>query len=155
MLKRKLLQNIEDAFNCQPNGDIIEIDNENYQEVIEIFANKRWKDIDSSSLFFSQDLIRALSTKAFSYYIAAYLKIFICDYEQADALIDTILNMLTPPLSNGSVRTSWVERELFYFTKIQKTVIASTLSFLAKEYQHTGAQYALEIYWENFLPLDI
>ncbi len=101
MLERKLLQKIEIAFNCQPDGDIIKPENENYKEVIELFSNKRWKDIDLKNLFFSQDLIRSLSRKAFSYYIAAYLKLFILHYDQADALVDTIVDMLTPPLSNG------------------------------------------------------
>lgn len=57
-----------------------------------------------------------LTKPAFSYYIAAYLKLFIESYYEADALVDTILNMLTPPVRNGIPSTTWIVKNLDCFS---------------------------------------
>ena len=146
-----ILSNIKTSFSKMPDGVMQEIISSNQKELYDIFANKAWNEIEHERLFFTEDSLRGLSDKAFSYYIAAYLKLLLTDYYRADALVDCIIDMLTPPSKDGNVRLNWINKKFFYLMDNQKNCISATLRFLADEYQDVGAIRALDIYWDTYL----
>lgn len=116
----------------------------------QLFAGKLWNNIEISLLFHSQDALRCLSDEAFGYYIAAYINLIILSYYEADALVDTVISMLTPPASQGSPRLTWVNSRLGAINNPQRIVIASFLKFLEAEYSDFGARNALEVFWHTY-----
>jgi hypothetical protein len=102
-------------------------------------------------LYHSEDAIICINNLAFSYYIAAYLKLFIEKYYEADALVDTILNKLTPPVRNGEPRPAWIEKNIDFFSYEKKAVISFTLQYLCIKYNDQNAEKALSIYWGQYL----
>ncbi|EOF9300538.1 DUF6714 family protein [Enterobacter bugandensis] len=99
----------------------------------------------------SEEWIRQLTPKAFSYYLPAYLKLIIDHYYDIDALTDTIISMLTPSLTNGSPRKTWINKNLNYFDIKQKEIIALALQYIYKQHSDQNAYHALNVYWNNFL----
>ncbi|HCS1518293.1 TPA: hypothetical protein OQM79_004268, partial [Shigella flexneri] len=84
-------------------------------------------------------------------YIAAYLKLFIENYYEADALVDTILNMLTPPVRNGIPSTTWIAKNLDCFSRNKRVAISFTFQYLCNEYNDPNTEKALNIYWGQYL----
>lgn len=105
----------------------------------------------ASDLYHSEDAVMCLTKPALSYYIAAYLKLFIGNYYEVDALADTILNMLTPPVRNGISNTTWIAKNLDCFSCNKKAVISFTFQYLCDEYNDQHAEKALNIYWGQYL----
>ncbi len=141
---------IEKAFATYP----AEVDSDiggSQQEIYDLFAKKRWHELEKEELYFTDELAVRLPVRAFSYYVAAYLKLFLSDYYKASTLVSFIISMLTPPLTNGLPRSTWIDKKLLYFTEAQKNAIALTFKFLECEYQDTDAEYALEVYWGKYL----
>ncbi|EFZ0065107.1 hypothetical protein BML42_004263, partial [Shigella flexneri] len=95
--------------------------------------------------------VMCLTKPAFSYYIAAYLKLFIENYYEADALVDTILNMLTPPVRNGIPSTTWIAKNLDCFSRNKRVAISFTFQYLCNEYNDPNTEKALNIYWGQYL----
>ncbi|GAB7126046.1 hypothetical protein JCM19000A_05530 [Silvimonas sp. JCM 19000] len=116
-----------------------------------LFQGKTWNNIDLMSLFHTEDALGSLSDVAFGYYIPAYLDLIVAHYCEADALVDTVINTLTPPVSNGEPRVSWIEKKLKFFNKQQRQVIATVLQHLKIQHGDFGAKHALEIYWHRYL----
>ena len=77
--------------------------------------NSLWYEISHNELYHSEEWICQRTPKIFSYYLLAYLKLVIEHYYDADALTDTIIIMLTPPLTNGLPRETWINKNINYF----------------------------------------
>ncbi|WP_353328422.1 hypothetical protein [Chitiniphilus shinanonensis] len=67
-----------------------------------------------------------------------------------DALIDSVVSILMPPVSAGKPRTSWLDR-FKYLSDEQRKTIAFFLLFLSKNFGDFGAQHALDLYWGGYL----
>ncbi|WP_145975178.1 DUF6714 family protein [Enterobacter bugandensis] len=96
-------------------------------------------------------MIRHLTPKAFSHYLSAYLKLIIDHYYDVDALTDTVISMLTPPLTNGLPRKTWIDKNLNHFDIKQKEIIALALQYIYKHHSDQNYYHALIVYWNNFL----
>lgn len=112
MRKDEIIDYIQKAFSEYPDhlkNGVIDEDNITYcHDAVTLFSGKSWGELMASDLYHSEDAITCITKPAFSYYIAAYLKLFIENYYEADALVDTILNMLTPPLRHGIPSATWI-----------------------------------------------
>lgn len=155
MRKNEILDYIQKTFSDYPdylkNGIIDEYNIAHCHDAINLFSGKSWGELMPNELYHSEDAIMCITKPAFSYYIAAYLKIFIENYYEADALVDTILNMLTPPVRNGVPSTTWIVKNLDYFSCNKKAIISFTFQYLRDEYNDQNAEKALNIYWGQYL----
>lgn len=122
-----------------------------HHESMELYAGKTWIEIEECELYYSEDAVRSITKLAFSYYIAAYLKLFIENYHSAGALVDTVIDMLTPPLRNGAPSATWIEKNIKHFNFEKRKGVAMTLLYLSEEYSDQNAENALKIYWRKYL----
>lgn len=155
MRKDEILDYIHKTFSEFPSylkgGIVNEDDIEKCHDALKLFSENAWFEIKSEHLYHSEDAIRCITKSAFSYYIAAYLKLFIENYYDADALVDTVSNMLTPPVRNGIPSTVWIEKNLDCLYLEKKAVIAFTFQYLSREYGDQKIENALSIYWGQYL----
>ena len=155
MRKNEIIDYIQKTFSEYPDylkNGIVDKDNITHcHDAINLFSGKSWIELMPSDLYHSEDAIMCITKPAFSYYIAAYLKLFIENYYEADALVDTILNMLTPPVRNGVPSTTWIVKNLDYFSFNKKVTISFTFQYLCEEYNDRNAEKALNIYWGQYL----
>lgn len=155
MRKDKILDYIQEVFAEYPdhlkNGVVDEDKITRYYDATILFSGKTWAELMDVDLYHSEDAIMCINNSAFSYYIAAYLKLFIEKYYEADALVDTILNMLTPPVRNGIPSTAWIVKNIDFFSYEKKAVISFTLQYLSMEYNDQNSEKALNIYWGQYL----
>jgi hypothetical protein len=147
MKKSEIACMIHTAFNHSSVN--LDLDQSTYKK--ESHNNPLWYEISHNELYHSEEWIRQLTPKVFSYYLPAYLKLIIEHYYDADALTDTIISMLTPPLTNGLPRETWINKNLNHFDIKQKEIIALTLKYIYKHHSDQNAYYALNIYWNNFI----
>ncbi|NHQ88223.1 hypothetical protein HA050_19135 [Iodobacter sp. HSC-16F04] len=157
MDKFELLHMLESAFDDAHTIRSVDLlfDNkcqlEDCRRAINIFNNKRWGEVKDSDLLFTEGVVYRLSDKAFSYYVASYLRWFVQDYANADVMVDCVLSMLTPPFSNGEVRLSWVEKRINYWSISQNNAIAKVLDYLADKQGCYLSSQALDVFWEQYL----
>ena len=155
MRKDEIIDYIQKTFSEYPdyliNGVVDEDNITDCHDAIRLFSGKSWVELMASDLYHSEDAVMCITKPAFSYYIAAYLKLFIESYYEADALVDTILNMLTPPVRNGIPSTTWIVKNLGYFSCNKKMAISFTFQYLCNEYNDQNAEKALNIYWGQYL----
>lgn len=155
MRKDEIVDYIQKTFSEYPdylkNGVVDEDNITHCHDAVKLFFGKNWVELMASDLYHSEDAVICITKPAFSYYIAAYLKLFIENYYEADALVDTILNMLTPPVRNGIPSTTWIVKNLDCFSGNKKVVISFTFQYLCKEYNDQNAEKALNIYWGQYL----
>ena len=155
MRKDKILGYIQKIFAEYPdylkNGVVDKDKITRCHDAIILFSGKTWDELIDVDLYHSEDAIMCINNSAFSYYIAAYLKLFIEKYYEADALVDTILNMLTPPVRNGIPSTAWIVKNIDFFSCEKKVVISLTLQYLFVKYKDQNSERALNIYWRQYL----
>lgn len=145
MKKSKVICMIHSVFEHSPVSLVQSTDER------ELHDNQLWSELSHGELYHSEEWICQLTPKTFSYYLPAYLKLIIEHYYDADALTDTIISMLTPPLTNGLPRKTWIDKNLKYFDIKQKEIIALALQYIYKHHSDQNAYHALNVYWNNFL----
>lgn len=155
MGKDEIIDYIQKTFSEYPDylkNGVVDEDNIAYcHDAINLFSGKSWIELIASDLYHSEEAVMCLTKPAFSYYIAAYLKLFIENYYEADALVDTILNMLTPPVRNGIPSTTWIAKNLDCFSRNKRVAISFTFQYLCNEYNDPNTEKALNIYWGQYL----
>jgi len=120
------------------------------------FAGKLWTEIDwdwlnkyigdpSACLFF-------MTQEAYIYYLPCYMKVSLLEYDAADVMPYTLLNIFSRFAKDHE--DSFCNK-LQMLTYKQRKVVATFLQLLSKEYQiknqDIAAQLALEIYWNKYL----
>ncbi|EOY2721834.1 hypothetical protein ACP3BO_002026 [Citrobacter freundii] len=155
MRKDEFIDYIQKTFSEYPDylrdGVVDEDSITHCYDAVKLFSGKSWIELMDSDLYHSEDAVMCITKPAFSYYIAAYLRLFIESYYEADALVDTVLNMLTPPVRNGIPSTTWIGKNLDCFSCNKKVIIAFTFQYLCNEYCDQNAERALKIYWGQYL----
>ena len=66
-------------------------------EVGKLFAPYSWEEITTEILLTNKAVLNYFSNKAFVYFLPAYLKLIILDFEEVDVLVNILINKLTLP----------------------------------------------------------
>ncbi len=117
-------------------------------EYIEFLGQTTWQETILDKLVYRDDIIVSLSNNGFLYYLPAFLRFMLIYYEKMDALGNTVIEELTPPLNNMNIpRASWVRNIYDCLTEQQRKCIQEVLLYIWKKYDDGLVEDALNNYW--------
>ncbi len=159
----RLINEIEHAFSSvEYPGDeaLIETRGAHLEKegVRDFFRGKNWREINLDGLLneFNQDHSACLwfmSDQAVRYYLPAFMKIALMEFDKSDLLADQVVHLLTPE------RLAGTEFERFLslvhpFSDEQKSAIAHFLSYMKKYHEHDISEptpsVALNRFWSRY-----
>lgn len=133
-----LLEEIEAAFgdlSIPAEGDVV-YDNSGYHlecnQVREKFRGRHWRDLTTEFLNEDPQALFFFSPVGFRFFVPAFVRASIQDYENADTLPDVVVHSLTKPDDPGLV--SWHRARLQALSARQRQALEKSLSFLLKEH---------------------
>jgi hypothetical protein len=134
----KLLQNIDEAFSSvpTPTSDNLVYDNSEYnlecKRIKEKFNGTHWRDLSIADLQGQSAALSFFSPDAFRFFLPAFLRVSILDYQRSDVIPDSIVSDLSPP-KDESLCSYWAER-ISPLSDMQKQVLREFIIFLRDEH---------------------
>ena len=125
-----------------------------YQAVYKAFKGKHWRDISIDTLRYHYDDFFLMTSEAYRFYLPAYMRATILEYDQAENIPGSVVFSLTLPDSPGS-DMDWFLLTMGGFSQEQKRVIAAFLSFLLtyhkEDFPGNELDTVLNKYWIKFI----
>jgi hypothetical protein len=128
-----------------PSNDIVYDNSEEHLECVEIrqsFAFKRWTSLSTPFLRWHADSIFFFTANAFAYYLPAYMRASITDYENSDIVTHNLLGALTRP-SKEPIAT--FQMRVAIFNAGQKRLIKTYFEILINERSQDFPSRELEL----------
>ena len=118
-------------------------------DVAAFYRGRRWQQVTAADLAEHQESIHFLSPEAFRYYLPAYLKAAVTDYQDADLVPEILVSALTPPAD--AALQSYFEQRAQPLSVEQAGVVRAVLEFLQRvhgeDFFENEPQQALDAYW--------
>lgn len=134
----RLVEEIEAAFGDLPlpaEEDLV-YDNSGYHlecnQVRETFRGRHWRELTTEFLRADCQAIFFFSPVGFRFFVPAFVRASIQDYENADRLPDVVVHSLEAPQIPGLVSTH--QARLRALTARQRRALESSLSFLLRKH---------------------
>jgi len=116
-------------------------------EIKRIFTGKIWKNIKLEDIQYQDYVFSFFSTKAYRYYLPAFMIIVLDNYIEADVVAQAVVYKLTPPTKDHKPRKAWLDETVSGFNEIQKTAIKLFLETIRDYYGDEWAEIALKNVW--------
>lgn len=100
------------------------------KQIEESFIHKTWKEIDIKLLIANKSALGFLSNEGFIYFLPAYMKLLILEFEAADVIVDDLLDKLLLP-TEADIQLQYIEY------KMEENRIADLDDFYHKEIKRT------------------
>jgi hypothetical protein len=121
-----------------------------YQEVYDAFRGKHWLDVDLDTLRYHYDDFFLMTSEAYRFYLPAYMRATVLEYDLADNIPGSVVFSLTLPDSPGT-DMDWFLSTMSGFSQAQKRTIVEFLRFLIEyhngDFPEDELAIVLERYW--------
>lgn len=134
----RVAREIEIAFaEARYPGDNELVESGNYRdperdEIANYLRAKKWADLDLQSMRNRSEDMHLLSPVAFRYYLPAYMRISVLQYEEADLLPHSVVFSLIKP-ADPELAEYYLKR-MSGFTSVQRSAINAFLWYLKKHH---------------------
>jgi len=131
MNKENLIKNISNCFKTDTYSIENLINKESFgsyeaKQIEKAFSYKKWEKLDQKLLIANKSALGFLSDEAFIYFLPAYMKLLILEFEAADVIVDTLLEKLLLP-TEADMQLRYIEY------KMEENKIADLDDFYQKE----------------------
>lgn len=156
--REELIRKIEEAFadSQYPGDDRLVYDRSGRhfecEEIAKDFRGKDWREIPLETLRYHSDSLFFFTSKAYKFYLPAYLMASIRSYREADIISSNVVYSLTYPEETGTKMELFIDRTNC-FSSTQKLAIRSFLEFLLAQHSNDfplgDLNIALDRFWRK------
>ena len=127
------------------------INNEDSEEIEQIFLNKAVSELDPNSLACKDYLLLRLTHSAFLYYLPRFLELTLTSFLVLDVFCSSLFSELNPPMSHNNPRNTWLKKYDEPLSLEKKQIIAEVLKECRDKWGDGACEQAIENFWNDYL----